>query len=467
MLDNDWGNFMTDLAGGNVERAVAETVRECPPEVTTYLLCSGAGNSNYPTRVALAGKGMKGFHDQGIDPFGMLLRAIKAAGKETFITLRMNDVHNPTEEWNKPRIRREHPEFVVGIDEIKAGQSQWMSYCLDYRREAVRQCMLDMIAEQVELYGDALDGFQLDWMRFPRHLSGSPEEVWEQRSVLTDFTREVRSILRRGGRQILLCARVPTNPAGCHNLGLDLAGWGKEGLVDLLVGCPFLNTEWKMPIGEMRQLLGNTSVPVVGGFDFEFGRQPHFPESLRGICTSIYDCGSDGVYIFNFPCWNEYMAARPYHWLAGLGRPETAAAKPLLLAVEHRHNRKFGADQPGQLPVKLQPNGALDLSLHVPRAALPAWRALALAHSHGNITLSVNDREAELVAYSKGWLGGQRHALFMDFAMPHKMEERVKPEDCRVFRVAPEHLLPGGNRISLKNKTDHELEIESLNLGLW
>lgn len=41
-----------------------------------------------------------------------------------------------------------------------------------------------MIAEQVELYGNAIDGFQLDWMRFARHLSRTPEEVWEKREIV-------------------------------------------------------------------------------------------------------------------------------------------------------------------------------------------------------------------------------------------------------------------------------------------
>jgi len=467
MLDDDLGNFLGNL-GDDIPRTVADAVRDCSPDVTTYLLCSGSGACGYPSKVGFVSPDAAAFHERGLDPFGLLLRGLKAAGKETFITFRMNDVHNPTEDWNMPRIRREHPEYVVGLDEIEAGKPDWMSYCLDYGRAEVRRHILDIIAEQVEMYGDAIDGFQLDWMRFPRHLSGTPEEVWEKREIITEFTREVRAILSGGERKILLGVRVPTTPAACRRLGFDLAAWGREGLVDIMVTCPFLTSEWLLPLGETRALLDNPSIAVVGGFDLGFGRQPHFPESLRGIATSIYDRGSDGIYMFNFPCWSEYLAARPYHWLAGLGDPRTAAAKPLLLAVEHSRHKIAHIDQPGQLPAQLPANGTLDLTIYVPAAALPAWRALLLVRSYGDVALSLNGRAHESLRYANSDLGVCRCNLFPEIGLPHwKEDERIQPDQCRIFRLADESLLPGVNRLRLTNLTDRELEVERINLGLW
>jgi len=467
MLDDDLGNFLGNI-GDDVPQSVADAVRDCPPDVTTYLLCSGSGACGYPSTVGFVAPSAEAFHRRGFDPFGLLLRGIKASGKETFITFRMNDVHNPTEEWNMPRIRREHPEYVVGLDEIQAGKAEWMSYCLDYSRPEVRRHILDIITEQVELYGDVMDGFQLDWMRFPRHLSGTPEEVWAKREIVTEFTREVRAILRRGGRKLLLAARVPTTPAACRRLGFDLAAWGREGLVDLVVTCPFLTSEWVLPLDDMRAWLANPAVPLVGGFDMGFGRQPHFPESLRGIAATFYDRGSDGVHLFNFPCWSEYLATRPYHWLAGLGDPRTAAAKTLLLAVEHSQYKMPHLDQPGQLPAALPANSTLDLTIYVPRAALPAWRALLLVRSYGDVALSVNDRPAGGVRYEKSDLGTCRCYLFPEVVLPHwKEEERIQPDQCRVFRLADDALVPGVNRLRLTNLTDGELEVERINLGLW
>jgi hypothetical protein len=466
MIDDDGSNFIGNLSE-DIEQSVADAIRDCPSEVTTYLLCSAAGTCIYPTTVGCVAPDAAAIHKMGFDPFGMLLRGLKASGKETFITYRMNDVHNATDsnQWNTPRIRREHPDFVVGIDEIKAGKAVWMSYCLDYTLPEVRRYVLDIISEQVDLYGDVLDGFQLDWMRFPRHMSGSPDEVWNKREIITGFIGQVRQILKRMGQNKLLSVRVPTTPEACRRLGFDLAAWGKLHLVDIVVPCPFLTTEWLMPVGEMRTWLDNPEISIIGGFDMGFGWQVHFPESLRGISSTLYDCGSDGVYLFNFPCWIEYLASRPYHWLSGLGNPQTASAKPLLLAVEHSQYKMDGIDQPGQLPTALPSKGRLELTIYVPRTALPAWRALILVHSHGDIALSVNDSEAKAVHFNKG----QRYALFVEITLPEYQppEGIIKQEDCRVFRLNDQALTPGINRLRLQNLTDQALMIERVNLGLW
>lgn len=472
LLDNDFSNTIHNL-DEDVERTVDEVVRECPSNVTTYLVCSGAGNCYWPTRKGIvdpAAKGLLSAHARGLDPLGMLLGGLKAAGKETFITYRMNDVHNPTDpdEWNTPRIRRENPDCIVGLDEVREGRADWMSYCLDYSREDVQRYVLDLIAEQVALYGHLIDGFQLDWMRFPRHLSGTPEEVWEKRGAMTEFIAQVRAVLRNSGRTTLLGARVPTSPAGCRRLGFDLEAWGARELVDLLVVCPFLTTEWHVPVADIRALLGNGGIPVYAGFDFGFGRQTHFPESLRGISTCLYDDGADGIYIFNFPCWNEYLAARPYHWLCGLEDPATAARRPLLLAAEHGQHRIVGVDQDAALPATLTAGSVLTIELRIPKAALPSWRGICLLHTHGDVLLAVNGHPAIEVRWSHKEIGAFRSEIFLEFADQYwDKAARPKPEDCRVFKVDPSVLEGGPNRIDITSVADAGIEIERVNLALW
>jgi len=474
LLDNDGGNVLYDHnLGDDVERAVEEAIRECPPNVTTYLLCSGAGTSYWPTKIGVVDphlKALRAAHARGLDPLGRLLRGLKASGKETFITYRMNDVHEPdaADQWNTPRVRIEHPDCVVGLAEIEADKAEWMSYCLDYSQPVVREYILALIREQIDLYGDIIDGFQLDWLRFPRHLSGTPEEVWEKRGHITGFLAEVRRILDSSGRRILLGARVPTTPAGCRWLGFDLAAWARHELVDLLTVCPFLSTEWSIPVSDIRALLNGSPIPVYAGFDLMSGRQHPSPESLRGICTSLYDCGADGIYLFNFPCWTEYLLARPYHWLLGLEMPESAAAKPLLLAVDHKRHRIAGVDQPGQIPAALPAGGSLSLTIRVPVAALPAWRALALVHSHGDIDLAVNGSPADEIRFGEDPKTAHRSEIFLEYVDQYwDLDARPKPEDCRNFRVEVGSLRAGLNTFLLINTSGSELEIERVNLGLW
>ena len=469
LLDNDCTNF-THTMSEDVTSAVQETIRECPPNVTTYLLCTGAGSCYWPTKIGHVyprARGLSAAHRRGLDPIRMVLEGLKAAGKEAFLTYRMNDVHNPTDpdQWNTPRIRRENPECIVGLKEVRQGRAEGMSYCLDYGRDEVRTFVLELIKEQLSLYGDIIDGFQLDWMRFPRHLSGAPDEVWEKRSVITEFTKQVRMLISGTRRDLLLCARVPTTPAGRRRMGFHIDEWARQGLVDALVVCPFLTTDWTIPISEFRDLLGGSDMPIYAGFDFVFGNQSHFPESLRGICSSLYDCGADGIYMFNFPCWIEYLAARPYHWLVGLDSPETAAAKPLLLAVDHKNNRIPGVDRDGVLPSSIAPQQELRVTLHVPALALPAWRAVCLLHSHGNVELRTDGCLQPQIRFGQPAAVTHRSEIFLEFVVDR--DTRPAREDCRVFTVDPASLRAGWSRLTIANTTSGELEIDRVNLALW
>ncbi|NLG52068.1 MAG: hypothetical protein GX552_18320 [Chloroflexi bacterium] len=476
MLDNDGSNFFGQSMTEDIEGSIAEAVRECAPNVTTYLLCAGAGRYYFPTQVAdvvIPTTTMSSYniliaaYARGEDPFGMFLRALKAAGKETLVTFRMNDVHNPDDPsgWNTSTFRKNHPDYIVDPEGARTKTGGWMAYCMDYSREPVQAFYLAVIREVIERYGDVIDGIQLDWMRFPRHLSGTPEEVWAKREALTGFTARVREALDAAtvasGKRLLLSARVPTTPAGCRALGMDIGEWGRRELLDMLVLCPFLTTEWHMPVGDFRALMGQAAPPIYAGFDFGFGQQTHFPESLRGICSNLCDCGADGIYLFNFPCWIEYMAARPYHWLAGLEDPRTAATRPLLLAVDHTRHRVAGVDQVGQLPATLEMDKPLELTIYVPQAALPAWRGLLLVHSHGDIALAVNGQPGTALA-------PRRSELFAEFIPTGTgANARPAPADCRTFAIDPAWLQPGLNRLTLTNATPGPLVIERVNLGLW
>ena len=233
--DGDWFcAHMTD----NVEQSIAEVVAGIPDNVTTYMLCSGCSKYNYPTRVGevlgsdLSGLGrenfLPGLHSQGIDPFGIFLQALRKAGKETFITYRMNDLHADSPDHPEaPEFKKKHPDYVIDPEAVGNKTGAYLPFCFDYSRVEVREYIMATIRELVEWY--EIDGLQLDWMRFPRHLPGSPEQAWEKRDVITGFIADVRKLLDESGKDILLSARVPTNPEGCRCVGLDISEWTTRG----------------------------------------------------------------------------------------------------------------------------------------------------------------------------------------------------------------------------------------------
>ena len=308
------------------------------------------------------------------------------------------------------------------------------------------------------------DGLELDWMRFPRHLSGGPEEVWEKRGVITEFTAQVRELLEGSGKKIFLSARVPNNLAGCRYVGLDIAEWTRQGLVDFLVACPFLTSDYSPPIGELREELGDSPVPIYGGMDVNIGTQLHCRESYRAVALSLFDSGADGIYLFNFPCcWPPYLGAIPYDWLAGLDDPQGCAVKPLLFALSYQRARTPNVDLPGVLPVSLPAGGEVELTLQLPAAALPAHRALVLVHSGGDVALAVNGQVVpELTCLRPA-------ELFVEHIDNQHGFDRYRPGpgECRVFQPPTSLLRAGANRLRLTNKRGTDLEIRRVNLGLW
>ena len=465
LLDHDGHSTFSTLSP-DFRRDIDEVVAACPPNVTTYLLCPGAGRYYFPTKVGETDPRctqLAAEHAAGRDPFGYFLGKLKAAGKETFVTVRMNDVHEPTaaDEWNLPKVRREHPDAIVDAAAVARGDTDWRNWALDYSRPEVRAFMLAIIDELLERY--AFDGMQLDWMRFPRHLAGTRDEVWAKRELMTEFVAEVRARCRAKGRQLIV--RVPTSVAGCRELGIDVVTWSRRGLVDAVSTSHFLNTDFFQPIAEMRAALGERPVPIYGGFDLEHGAQRHSPESLRAAVTGLYASGADGINIFNFPCWIEKVGAVPYDWLLGLEAPATAARKPLLFSVPTTRFRRV-YELPGLLPAKVASGGTLRLPLPVPPAALPAARARILvtgvSHAAKDFAVKLNGRPLE-------WLPKQKSPeLFVEFVGPGDLPgRRPAPEASRTYRFDPALLKSGDNVLELINGPAGAAEVQTVNLGLW
>jgi len=246
---------------------------------------------------------------------------------------------------------------------------------------------------------------------------------------------------------------------------MDLPAWVAAGLVDFLTLCPFLTTNWRIPFGEFRDWIGGPGATIYGGFDYSYGTAMHHPESLRGICGSLHDQGADGVYLFNFPCWIERIAATPYDWLTGLGDPATASDGPVLLAADHARHRKTLVDGPAVVPLEIAPGDSAEVLLHVPASALPRRRCLALVHSGGDVALDVAGRRARPRPYRKS---AGRSELFVEYYDRQWMPDaRPEPAACRVFTVDPDTLSAGPVPVRVTNTSAGPLTIDRVQLGLW
>lgn len=463
IIDYDGHNMFSTLTP-DFRRDIDEFVAVLPANVTTFLLCPGAARYYYPTKVGEVDprcKQLVAEHAAGRDPFGYFLEKLRGAGKETFVTVRMNDVHEPTaaDEWNLPRVRREHPDVVVDPAAIARGDTDWRNWAIDYARPEVRAFMRAILAELLERY--EFDGMQLDWMRFPRHLSGAtPDEVWAKREHLTAFVAEARALCRARGRT--LTVRVPTSIAGCRLLGIDLVEWVRRDLVDAVTTAHFLNTDFFQPIAETRAALGGAKIPLYAGFDCEHGAQRHNPESLRAAAAGLYASGADGLNLFNFPNWTERVGGVPWGWLAGLESPATAARKPLLFSVPTTRFRR-AYELPGLLPAKLAAGETLRLPLPLPASALPAQRVRLLIDASAPVST------AKLNGTAIEFLAGQHYSeLFLEYTDQRDDASRRPARDqTAMFRLPPELLRAGENTLELANPGGAPIEVRRVNLGLW
>ncbi len=465
LIDHD-GHLLFSTLTANYRADVDEEVRELPANVTTFLLCCGAGRMYFPTKVGLVDPNLKQLiaeHAKGNDPLGYFLAKLKASGRETFIEFRMNDVHNPTDanHWNLPLVREQHPEVIARPEAAARGDPEWMNWSLDFSQPKAAEYVTAMLHEVVERYAPVMDGLQLDWMRFPRHLSGVGDEVWAKREHLTRIVEMARALtLARG---LKLAVRVPSTPRGCRVLGLDVADWVKRGLVDFVVVSEFLDTDYTMPIGEFRKMFG-PAMPIYASMEIEHGWQAHCPESLRAFATGLYDSGADGISLFNFV--GRYpFGAPPYDWLAGLESPATAARKPLLYSLPVNKYRKE-MDQPAVLPVAVPAHSTVTLPLPVPGLALPAWRARLLLAADAPLAVSLNGQAVELVPTL------HPTEMFVEFIPPANSfsnigSHRPGKEQSHFYRFDSALLRAGANTLELRNETDNPVEVSRINLGLW
>ena len=428
---------------------IARHADECPREVTTYLVCpNGHQKMMYPSAIEelTPRPALQRLVEADKDPFGLFLARLWQRGFEVFISFRLNEVHN-VDTPQDPRLSkfwRDHPDFHI---DPEANLKNWLAHGLDYSHPEVRDRMLSLIVELMDRYTP--DGLELDWMRFPRYLPGDAQAVWDKREVLTSFLASIRKAAQDRPRPILISVRIPDTPAGCRQLGLDVVEWNKRGLIDFATLSVFLSTDFTMPFKEFRDALIEHPIPLYGCIEFGFGgngrERPHTEATLRAAAMSLHDCGADGVYVFNFPCWRERLPDPPFAWIPQLARPELMKGRPLLIPLVSNFNRMSGIDTPAPLPVNLIPTEVRPFGLHIPALALaadtPVLGATLIIQPANAISVTINERS---------------------LAAPQSPRE----PGADSFTVPVEALSAGLNTIALTNKSSDNVRLERVDLEL-
>ncbi len=252
----------------------------------------------------------------GTDSLRIVTEHARKTGQEVFWTLRMNDTHDASNPLLIPRLKQQHPDWLMGTKEMPPKRGTWSA--VDYGRVEVRHLVRRMIAEVADNFD--LDGVTLDFWRHPiffRQTASEQPVGDEERSVLTELIRGIRADLdaamRRRGHTLLLAVKVPDSVGYCREIGLDVERWLGEGLVDLLVpGGYFQLNPWSESVAVARRhgvkiyaSLAETRVRD------EAGRAARASlESLRARALAAWTAGVDGIEMFNHfdpnsPLWRE------------------------------------------------------------------------------------------------------------------------------------------------------------------
>ncbi len=302
---------------------------------TTFMMCSGAHNLYYRsayTRIVgeSPGESVAGTYDdpenvgryyrnflnveqEGADVITAVLQRARERRLETFITYRMNDLHfNSLDQspLSNCDFWKDHPEYWVHEN------IGWHSEgAFDFAHPEVRAFKTGIIAEQLNKYGDLIDGFDLDFMRFIVYFK--KDEGVKNAPLMTELVRTVKQKIdetsKRTGRNILLSVRVPVDMDCCLRKGLDVKEWVQQGLVDMVI----LGVHWRghpaMPVAKFRHDLGNESIPVCATIDDGGYRQreSYSHGQRRGMAAHAYAQGAGGLHLFNHFFGGGYDAKTP------------------------------------------------------------------------------------------------------------------------------------------------------------
>ncbi len=270
--------------------------------------------------------------ETGHDPFEILHQEARRLGIDFWFQLRMNDWHH----WAgigqsgaklpgglnlmSSSFYEDHPEYLIGLDGVAGLESESlrarMRWYQDYAHPEVRQVRLDLMEEACTRYD--VDGFEYDFMRCPGYFKVGKEEA--NAPLMTGFIRQTRAILDRigaeRGKQIGLSVRVPDTIAAAKGLGLDVARWIEEELVDVVVPSCFFNADLSQDINEWVELAAGNPTWIYPGIeeayragyldrvDIEFVQPPArlllSDEMINAVAANHWANGADGLYVFNW-----------------------------------------------------------------------------------------------------------------------------------------------------------------------
>ena len=283
--------------------------------------------------------------ESGTDPLAVMTAYCHELGKEIWWSFRMNDTHDASNELLVPKMKKQHPEYLLGALGDSQKYGTWSS--VDYGVDKIRKLAVRYTDEVLEKY--EIDGVELDFFRHPvffQSVAKGHEASEQDRALMTEVVCQihdsVKNTERRRSVPVSLSIIIPDDISYCRAIGLDVEAWFRAGLIDAVTTTGYfrLNSwEYSADLGQ------RFDVPVYAGLQEsrvrdESGKalRSSLPAN-RGRILQALSAGVSGVSMYNAfntfdPIFRQAgdrdaLAAAPRYYfpcVRGIGRP---AGRPL------------------------------------------------------------------------------------------------------------------------------------------
>lgn len=415
----------------------------------------------------------------GADFVGETGKRCKERKLPFLLSWRMFDVHGlerPEVPWTNDFYKK-NPQFRIGDPEVPFWNSR---IALDFSHPEVRAFQLSLVRELFERYD--FEGIELDFLRSPYFFSR--RIPYEQRvESLRAFFQGVREIVDRRGKDRPIGARVPQSWDLSLELGLDLAAFAREGLLDWVNVSPYYETSSELEIARYREklpgtrifgeLTQTTGVVKVVELGFEVSRKCT-PEVLRSTAQTFLAQGADGVSLFNFNYYRDYSFGAskhddrtepPYSALYGIADRARLATEP-----HHYVLSRKGWFKPGQLPLRL--DGASNRHLQASLAIGQDYTRLENRAPYDEtavlrLLLEKPANGVDVLARLRGRILKPCHVVGELFPLPYK--DGVPQDHARYldYEVPLVLLEKGENRFTLHVLQGKDVVLERLEVAIY
>lgn len=323
--------------------------------------------------------------EAGTDPLRLVCEHAQRRGFRFLPSLLLNVHHTAHDRVTDCRVAdftTAHPEWQVGEE---ADGPHDIPARLSF---AVPEVRADRLAVIGELVGDyPVDGIELNMHDYAPFIAR--REVAEHTETITGWMRDIRRVCDEAaaaqGRAKRLVIRIGATVAGNLAMGMDLAAWIGEGLVDTVIGMQVVGGFENETTGlrELVDAAAGTDVRVLAGME-SANRAEHSRPAVRAAAANAYAAGVDGVLFHTY-----YPAPKRYPYddeatgrLRFMGHPDLLA----------RHDKTYRL----VMPANADAAARYDL-----REQLPA--ELAPGDTSHEITLEVSDDVSGRAALGELW----------------------------------------------------------------